>query len=169
MFLLYYSFYIPRVPFFGVPVLAHLEQELNLCCRAAEEVAAQPAQRQARGAWGVSPRNEERAVRPSKALQKGSFFWVQLWNLPVGSYHVPFLGYLILVLGIYNHKVGYRNKGVWYEPTGIRQVIGPISGPTNRTYFGLVGATGKDFILISGRGILWGEGRLWPKPVRKRS
>ena len=28
-------------------------------------------------------------------------------KLPVGSYHVPFFGYPILVLGIYNHKFGY--------------------------------------------------------------
>ena len=38
--------------------------------------------------------------------------------LPVGSYHTPFLGYLILRLGSKNHKVGYPKKGVWYEPTG---------------------------------------------------
>ena len=37
----------------------------------------------------------------------------------VGSYHVPFLGYPILALGIYNHKFGYPKKGTWYEPTGI--------------------------------------------------
>ena len=41
------------------------------------------------------------------------------YRLPVGSYHVPFFGYPILVLGIYNHKFGYPKKGTWYEPTGI--------------------------------------------------
>ena len=29
-----------------------------------------------------------------------------------------FFGYLILVSGIYNHKVGYTKKGSWYEPAG---------------------------------------------------
>ena len=29
-----------------------------------------------------------------------------------------FFGYPILGLGIYNHKVGYPGKGVWYEPRG---------------------------------------------------
>ena len=29
-----------------------------------------------------------------------------------------FFGYPTLVLGIYNHKCGYPNKGTWYEPTG---------------------------------------------------
>ena len=37
---------------------------------------------------------------------------------PLSSYHVPFVGYLVLVLGVYNHKVGYPEKGVRYEPTG---------------------------------------------------
>ena len=30
--------------------------------------------------------------------------------LPVGSYHVPFLGYPIFILGIYNHKLGTLKK-----------------------------------------------------------
>ena len=38
---------------------------------------------------------------------------------PVGLYHTPFLGYLILGLGSQNHKVGYPKERVWYEPTGI--------------------------------------------------
>ena len=38
--------------------------------------------------------------------------------LPVGLYHTPFFGYLILGLGSQNHRVGYPKKGVWYEPTG---------------------------------------------------
>ena len=29
-----------------------------------------------------------------------------------------FWGYPILVLGIYKHKVGYPQEGVWYDPTG---------------------------------------------------
>ena len=39
-------------------------------------------------------------------------------TLPVGPYHVPFFGYPILILGIYNHYFGYPKKGTWYEPTG---------------------------------------------------
>ena len=34
---------------------------------------------------------------------------------PQAPYHVPFFGYPTLVLGIYNHKVGYPQKGGWYE------------------------------------------------------
>ena len=30
---------------------------------------------------------------------------------PVGLYHVPVVGHLILGLGSYNHKVGYPKKG----------------------------------------------------------
>ena len=37
--------------------------------------------------------------------------------IPVGLYHTPFLGYLTLVLGFQNHRVGYPKTGVWYEPT----------------------------------------------------
>ena len=33
-------------------------------------------------------------------------------SVPVDSYHVPFFGYPILVLGLYNHKVGYPKKGM---------------------------------------------------------
>ena len=32
-------------------------------------------------------------------------------KLPVGSYHVPFLGDSVLSSGIYYHKVGYPEKG----------------------------------------------------------
>ena len=47
-------------------------------------------------------------------------FWARgVWlGVPVGSYHVPFYVYPILLLGIYNHKFGNLKKGTWYEPTG---------------------------------------------------
>ena len=38
---------------------------------------------------------------------------------PLGSYHTPVYGYLLVALGSYNHKVGYPKKGLWYEPTGL--------------------------------------------------
>ena len=37
--------------------------------------------------------------------------------MPVGSYQVPYVGYVISGLGSYSNKVGYLDKGIWYEPT----------------------------------------------------
>ena len=47
-------------------------------------------------------------------------------TLPVGLYHTPFFGYLILGLGSQNHTVGYPKKGVWYEPTGMFLAFGGV-------------------------------------------
>ena len=39
------------------------------------------------------------------------------FKVPSISYEVPLLVYPLLGLGSYNHKVGYPEKGLWYEPT----------------------------------------------------
>ena len=54
---------------------------------------------------------------------------LQTRSLPVGSYHTPFFDYPVLNLGPHNHKVGYANKGVWYEPTG---ALATLHGSSNR-------------------------------------
>ena len=53
-------------------------------------------------------------------------------GVPVGSYHAPSFGSLILGIGSLDHKVGYPKKGVWYEPTG--RTISWIICPRNFDY-----------------------------------
>ena len=40
-----------------------------------------------------------------------------------------FWGNPILVLGIYNHKVGHPKKGTWYEPTGRTIILAILGAP----------------------------------------
>ena len=43
-------------------------------------------------------------------------------EVPLGSYHVPFVGYLMLGSGSYSRKVKYPIEMAWYEPTGMASI-----------------------------------------------
>ena len=66
-------------------------------------------------------RDCEAARPPPLKLRQGSF------DVPLGSYHAPFLGYPISGSGIYSHKVGYFTVLAHWRGLNVCLFYGPIS------------------------------------------